>query len=632
MNNTTLDKLQLNDFKKLVKIYCVSSLGKELIDNIKPKTSIYSVDTMLKENKEARNILENSNHIPLEGVFNLNSLTDKVEKGIILNPEELMKTEAFLRGCKKIKNFMENMRFYGETLSSYSLNITDLTSIEEEINFCIKANKIDTNASSELKKIRRKIENCESKIKDRLNKFLTSSSNKKYIQEFLISKRDDRYVIPIKASYKHEVNGVVLDTSSKGNTVFIEPDSVSKFSTELISLKAEESIEEYRILSYLTELIFDKIQEIRINTEVIANYDMIFAKAKYSLNHNCITPNINNHGYIKLVKAKHPLLKGNIVPLDFEIGDKYRSLIITGPNAGGKTVTLKTVGILTLMTQCGFDIPAEEGTSISIFENIFVDIGDNQSIENALSTFSSHIQNIASIINKSNKSTLVLLDEIGSGTEPNEGAALAIAILDELYQIGCITIASTHYGELKKFATMHPDFENAGMMFNKNTLEPLYKLTIGHSQNSNALFISKKMGIRDKVLKKANNYINNKDYEINLIDSRKIRNEEKIDNTIQTYDYEIGDKIRLLDKDDFGIVYTGIDKFNNLQVLYKDEFITVNVKRTKPYLKAKDLYPEGYDLNSLFVSFKDRKLEKDIARGSKNALKKIQKEIKNASH
>nr|WP_288768302.1 endonuclease MutS2 [uncultured Intestinibacter sp.] len=632
MNNTTLDKLQLNDLKELVKIYCVSSLGKELIDNIKPKTSIYSVDTMLKENKEARNILENSNHIPLEGVFNLNSLIDKVEKGIILNPEELMKTEAFLRGCKKIKNFMENMRFYGETLSSYSLNITDLTSIEEEINFCIKANKIDTNASSELKKIRRKIENCESKIKDKLNIFLTSSSNKKYIQEFLISKRDDRYVIPIKASYKHEVNGVVLDTSSKGNTVFIEPDSVSKFSTELISLKAEESIEEYRILSYLTELIFDKIQEIRINTEVIANYDMIFAKAKYSLNHNCITPNINNHGYIKLVKAKHPLLKGNIVPLDFEIGDKYRSLIITGPNAGGKTVTLKTVGILTLMTQCGFDIPAEEGTSISIFENIFVDIGDNQSIENALSTFSSHIQNIASIINKSNKSTLVLLDEIGSGTEPNEGAALAIAILDELYQMGCITIASTHYGELKKFATMHPDFENAGMMFNKNTLEPLYKLTIGHSQNSNALFISKKMGIRDKVLKKANNYINNKDYEINLIDSRKIRNEEKIDNTIQTYDYEIGDKIRLLDKDDFGIVYTGIDKFNNLQVLYKDEFITVNVKRTKPYLKAKDLYPEGYDLNSLFVSFKDRKLEKDIARGSKNALKKIQKEIKNASH
>ena len=592
MNNSTLDKLQLNDLKELVKIYCVSSLGKELIDNIKPKTSIYSVDTMLKENKEARNILENSNHIPLEGVFNLNNLIDKVAKGIILNPEELMKTEAFLRGCKKIKNFMENMKFYGETLSSYSLNITDLTSIEDEINFCIKANKIDTNASSELKKIRRKIENCESKIKDRLNKFLTSSSNKTYIQEFLISKRGDRYVIPITESYKHEVNGVVLDTSSKGYTVFIEPDSVSKFSTELISLKAEESIEEYRILSYLTELIFDKIQEIRINTEVIANYDMIFAKAKYSLNNNCITPDLNNHGYIKLVKAKHPLLKGDIVPLDFEIGEKYRNLIITGPNAGGKTVTLKTVGILVLMTQCGIDIPAEKGTSISIFENIFVDIGDDQSIENALSTFSSHIKNIASIINKSNKSTLVLLDEIGSGTEPNEGAALAIAILEELYEMGCITIASTHYGELKKYATIHPDFENAGMMFDKDTLEPLYKLTIGHSQNSNALFISKKMGIKDKVLKKAVNYINNKDYEIKLIDNNKIRTETPINNKhTTTFDYSVGDKIKLLDKDDYAIVYSPIDKFNNVQVLYNNEFITVNVKRTEPYLKAKDLYP-----------------------------------------
>lgn len=197
--------------------------------------------------------------------------------------------------------------------------------------------------------------------------------------------------------------------------------------------------------------------------------------------------------------------------------------------------------------------------------------------------------------------------------------------------MGCITISSTHYGELKKFATIHPDFENAGMTFDKNTLEPLYKLTIGHSQNSNALFISKKMGIRDKVIKKANNYINNKDYEIKLLDNRKIKTEEKIDNKSKTYDYEIGDKIKLLDKDDYGIVYTKVDKFNNLQVLYKNEFITINAKRTKPYLKAKDLYPEDYDLNGLFVAFKDRKLEKDIMRGSKNALKKIQKEIKKSS-
>lgn len=630
MNNNTFDKLQLNDLKESIKTYCISSLGKELIDKITPKKNIDAVRIMLKENKEARNILKNSNHIPLEGVFNLNALIDKIEKGMVLNPEELMKVEAFLRGSNKIKAFMESMSFYGETLASYALNITDLTSIGEEINYCIKVNKIDSNASSELKKIRRNIDVCEAKIKDRLNKFLTSSSNKKYIQEFLISKRDERYVIPIKAAYKNEVKGVALDTSAKGSTVFVEPDSVSKFSTELISLRAEESVEEYKILSYLTELIFEKIQEIKINTEVIANYDMIFAKAKYSLNNNCITPEINNRGYIKLVKAKHPLLKGDVVPLDFEIGKDYRSLIITGPNAGGKTVALKTVGILTLMTQCGFDIPAREDTVISVFENIFVDIGDDQSIENALSTFSSHIKNIASIINKSNKSTLVLVDEIGSGTEPNEGASLAIAILEELYEMGCITVASTHYGELKKYAQLHPDFENAGMMFDKDTLEPLYKLTIGHSQNSNALFISKKMGIRDKVLKKAKSYIDNKDYEIKLVDKRKLIHEEKSKPALnQSYNYEIGDKVKLLDKNDYAVVYKPVDKFNNIEVLYKDEFIEVNIKRVEPYLKARDLYPEGYDLNSLFVSFKERKLERDIERGSKKALKKIHKEIKN---
>lgn len=630
MNNTTFDKLQLNDFKELIKNYCVSSLGKNLIDNLTPKTTLQAVKTMLNENEEARKILQNSNHIPLEGVFNLDLIIDKVEKGIILMPEELTKIESFLRGCKKIKIFMNDMKFYGEILSSYALNINELEFIEDEINFCIISNKVDSKSSSELKKIRRNIEICEEKIKDRLNKFLTSSSNKKYIQEFLISKRDDRYVIPIKANYKNEVKGTIIDTSSKGSTVFMEPENISKFTSELICLKSNEAIEEYKILSYLTELIFEKLQEIKMNIQIIANYDMIFAKAKYSLNNNFITPKVNDFGYIKLINAKHPLLKGNIVPLNFEIGDDYRSLIITGPNAGGKTISLKTVGLLTLLTQCGFDIPAQKNTEIAIFKNIFVDIGDNQSIENALSTFSSHIKNIATIINKSNKSTLALLDEICSGTEPNEGASLAIAILEELYQKGCITVASTHYGELKKYATLHPDFENAGMMFDKDTLEPLYNLTIGNSQNSNALFISKKMGINDKILKQANNYLNNKDYKIKLIDSRKLSKKASTENTPKkTYEYEIGDKIKLLDQNDFAIVYTPIDKFNNLQVLYKDKFISVNVKNTEPYLKYYDLYPKGYDINSLFVSFKDRKLEKDIKRGSKKALKKIQKEIKN---
>lgn len=603
MNINTFEKLQLNEVKELIKNYCVSSLGKELIEKTNPSGNFNIVKRRLNENKEARKILENSNHIPLEGLFNINPIIEKVEKGMILEPNELISVEDFLRGCRKIKSFMRDKEFYSPKLSSYALNICECINIEEEIKYCIKNNKVDSEASKELKKIRRSIEITEERIKERLNKFITSSANKKYIQEFIISKRDDRYVIPIKASYKNEVDGRVLDTSAKGTTVFIEPSSISKYSLELITLKSEESVGEYKILSYLTELIYEKIQNIKLN----------------------------NNGYIKIVNGKHPLLTKNVVPLNFEVGKDYRSLIITGQNAGGKTVTLKTVGLLTLMTQCGFDICASEDTEISVFEKVFVDIGDNQSIENALSTFSSHIKNIADIMSRANNKTLVLFDEIGSGTEPNEGASLAIAILEEFYKMGCIIVASTHYGEIKKFATNHPHFENAGMMFDKDTLEPMYKLTIGKSEDSNALFISKKMGIKDKVLNKAKSYMIDKNYDFDLISESKksiksIEEEEVLKNLPNL---EIGDKVKLLDYDDYGIVYKTIDKYNNVEVLYKEEFIKVNIKRIELSLKAKDLYPVGYDLNSLFVSFEERKLEKDIARGSKKALKKIQKEIKN---
>lgn len=632
MNLDTFEKLQLNEVKELVKINCVSSLGKSLIDKLEPSGNYSVIKRKLSENKEARKVLENSNHVPLEGLFNIYPAIDKVEKGMILEVTELISCEDFLRGCRKIKGFMLDKEFYSPTLSSYALNITECESIEEEIKFSIKNNKISSEASKELKKIRRNIEICEGRIKEKLNKFLTSSTNKKYIQEFIISKRDDRFVVPIKSSFKNEVDGTILDTSSKGSTVFIEPTSISKYSLELITLKSEEAIEEYKILSYLTELIYDKITEIKLNMEIVSEYDMVFAKAKFSQNNKCITPKINNYGYTKIIKGKHPLLKGNVIPLDFEIGDKYRSLIITGPNAGGKTVTLKTVGLLTLMTQCGFDIPAEENTEISIFDKVFVDIGDNQSIENALSTFSSHIKNIANIMKEANKNTLVLFDEIGSGTDPNEGASLAIALLEEFYQMGCITIASTHYEEIKHFANKHPHFENAGMMFDKETLEPLYKLIIGKSEDSNALFISRKMGIKEKVLQKAESYMDNKNYDFTLINKNKIVQktveEEKI--SLTTFpNFEIGDKVELLDFEDFGIVYKSIDKFNNVEVLYKDEFININARRLKLQLKAKDLYPEGYDLDSLFVSFEKRKLDRDIERGSKKALKKIQKEIRN---
>ncbi|MCJ7691728.1 MAG: endonuclease MutS2 [Clostridiaceae bacterium] len=630
MNINTFDKLQYNELKEIVQSYCVSGLGKDLIDKLQPSTSLKVVESMLNETSEGRALLDTVGHIPLEGIFNVKSIIENIEKGAILEPEELTKLCNFLRGCRKIKDFMEGKEFYAKTLSSYGNSISEFKSIEEEIEFSIRGSLVDSNASKELKKIRRYIENAEGKIQEQLEKFLKSSSNKIYIQEFFVSKRNGRYTIPIKAAFKNQVTGTVVETSSKGCTVFIEPGVISKHMAELVSLKADESIEVYKILAYLTGLIFDNSNKIKINIEVIAVYDMIFAKAKYSRAIDGIKPKINDYGFINIVSGKHPLLKGNIVPLDFNIGTNYRALIITGPNAGGKTVVLKTVGLLTLATQSGFHIAAKNHTEISVFEKIFVDIGDDQSIENSLSTFSSHVKNLAEIINYSNKSTLVLCDEIGSGTEPNEGAGLAIAILEELYHKGCIIMATTHYGEIKNFSKCHSDFENAAMQFENNTLEPLYKLITGKTGESNALWISKKMGIRNSILEKAKKYTENKDYNFDLIRDSKVKKkkEEKDLSCMENYEYEIGDKVFLTEYKDFAIVYKPMDKFNNIIVLYKEDFLEVNEKRLKLELKAEELYPADYDFDVLFVDYVQRKLERDIERGSKKALKKIQKEMR----
>lgn len=625
MDKISLDKLNYYDLKEIVKSYCVSGLGKTLIDKLEPSSNLKVVNRRLDETSEGRKLLDVSYHLPLEGIHNIFPLIDKMDKGGVLEPSDLTMVLDFLRGCRKVKMFLKDKEGYAPTLCSYSENISDLSYIEEEINISIRGSVVDSNASKDLKKIRKQIDTCEGKIKEKLDKFLRNSANKECIQEFFISQRNGRYTIPIKAAYKNKVAGSIVEVSSKGTTVFMEPDIVSKFTSELSVLQAEESMEVYKILAILTEMIYERIKDLKMNVEVISEYDMIWAKAKYSLDIQGIKPKINDYGYTKIIKGRYPLIK-NGVPLDFEIGKDYRTLIITGPNAGGKTVVLKTLGMLTLAVQSGFHIGAKEGTEISIFQDVFVDIGDNQSVENALSTFSSHVQNLARIINESGKSTLLLFDEIGSGTEPNEGAALAIAILEELYHKGCITVATTHYGEIKDYSHNHPDFENAAMEFKKETLEPLYKLTIGKTGDSNALYISKKMGISDSIIERTRTYIENKDYNYETIKESKKKKVKDVESEEKYYDFSIGDKVRLLDKNDSAIIYKGRDEFNNIVVLYNKDFIEVNYKRIKLELKAEELYPEGYDLNQLFVSYKDRKLERDIERGSKKALKKLRKE------
>ncbi|MBS4534501.1 endonuclease MutS2 [Clostridium sp. D2Q-14] len=633
MNNNTFKTLEYSELKERVKEFCVSGLGKKLLDNLEPTRSYDGTKRRLQETSEAKRILNNTNHVPFDGIYDISNIIDKVNKIGQLDSSEIVKVSDFLRGCRRIKKFMIDQEFYAPVLSEYALSLSEFRDIEEEINYSIRNNRVNSSASKNLNRIRRKIDSLEDKIQQKLNKFITSATYKKYLQEFFISKRNDKYVIPVKASYKNKIDGTVIDVSTKGTTVFIEPILVAKLNNELNSLRYEEKLEEYQILAYLTGLIHEKIRSISINLELISQYDMIFAKGKYSSKIEGIEPKINSYGYINIIRGKHPLLEEDCVPLDFTIGKDYRSLVITGPNAGGKTISLKTVGILTLAVQSGFHIPADKNTEISVFENVFVDIGDNQSLQNALSTFSSHMKNISEIINKADSLSLILFDEIGTGTEPNEGAGLAIAILESLYKIGAISISTTHYGEIKNYARNHPDFQNAYMKFNPETLEPLYKMVIGEGGESNALWISKKMGIRDSVLKKARSYINNKNYDYSIVNDNKIRKQEdlvskNIDDSIEE-ELRVGDKVSILQTEEEGIVYKEKDKYNNIEVMVNNDFISLNVKRVRLSIKRELLYPEGYDLNSLFVSYEKRKLDRDIERGSKKALKKIYKEIKN---
>ncbi|WDV44492.1 endonuclease MutS2 [Clostridiaceae bacterium M8S5] len=626
MNTNTFIKLEYKELIEELKKHCISGLGRAMAEKLKPYKNIEAVKKRLTETSQALKILESTNHVPFDGINDVNIIISKLQKYELLTTKEFMLVTDFLRGCRRLKRFMVNQEYIAPMLSNYAHSLTEYPDVEEEINSMINNGKIVDNATKELSRIRRKKYIIEDRIKGRLNEFI--SKNKSYVREHIISKREGKFVVSIVASYKNVIQGSIIDQSSKGTTVYIEPKIVTKLNAELSELKLREQQEEYQILSYLTAIIQENAKGMSINIELISQYDLIFAKAKYSSKIKGIEPNINDYGYINIIKGEHFLLEGNCVPLDIHVGKEYKTLVITGPNAGGKTIALKTVGLLTIATQMGLHIKAKEGSEIAIFENIFVDIGDNQSIKNALSTFSSHMKNIADIINKSDKKTLVLFDELGVGTEPNEGANLAIAILEELYYLGCTTVVTTHYADIKEFASVHLDFQNAHMKFNPETLQPLYKLIIGQGGDSNALWISKKMGLKDRVIKRAEKYITTKNYQYKTIKRDENNNKEKEEDMAQV-DLRIGDRVKLLDTKESAIVYKEVDKYNNIEVKIGKTFKQINIKRIILEVKRENLYPAGYDFNILFKEFSQRKLEKDIKRGSKKALKKIHKDIKN---
>lgn len=630
MNLTTIEKIQFNQVKEQIERHCVSSLGKKRFKKLQLNAKPVVVTTRYNETEEARALLDAKLTMPFMGLSSIDVFMEQLEKGLLLEASSLIDVADFLRSGRMIRRFMEKHESLAPTLIMYARSITEFTEIEDEIYFSIKNGQVADEASKELRRIRRLIAEKESKIEERLSKFLKNKDNQKQIQEFFVSKKNERFTIPIKAAYKNQVAGTIIETSSKGTTVFIEPTAVTKLNDELAMLKVEESTEIYQILATLSGLILENLVPIQLNLETIAEYDMIFARGKYSRLIQGVTPKLNQRGYIHLVNAVHPLIEANAVPLNFTVGEDYRGLIITGPNAGGKTVVLKTVGLLALMTLLGIQLPADEGTEMGLFEGIFVDIGDSQSLENALSTFSSHIQNIADIMQVAPRNSLVLFDEIGSGTEPNEGAALAIAILEEFYQRGNIVVATTHYGEIKRYSEIHPDFINAAMAFDQATLTPLYQLLMGESGESNALWIAKKMNLKEHVIQQAQRYMEDKDYSLTKASIPK--NKTMIDSQTERAEsvslLKKGDRVLLLDYNENGLVFEDNPLRETVTVFYRNDYHEVVPKRLKLEVLATDLYPPDYDLSTLFTSYTERKLDHDINRGSKKALKKIHREIK----
>lgn len=505
-----LNKLEYNEIIKNLGGYCKTYLGKNLCEQLVPNFSYEQVDVLLNETKQADTLLHQKGIPPFYETEELEKYIKVLESNQTLSIKGLLNFAVLLKMCRELKEyFYDDSSVTFEYLEKYFSFLYSNPSIEKNIfDKIIDENTVADNASSKLASLRRNRKNFEQEVKDKLNGFIHSSTYAKYIMEPIVTIRNNRYVIPVKEEYRSYIKGFIHDTSSSGSTLYIEPTSIFELNNKINHIKIEEDIEIERILQILSSSLYEYVDQLKNNLALIASIELIFAKANFGIDSFGIIPVLNNNKYIDLYKAKHPLIdKDKVVPIDISLGKDYVSLLITGPNTGGKTVALKTVGLLLLMAYSGIPIPCSESSSISVFSHIFADIGDEQSIQESLSTFSAHIKNIVEITNITDANSLVLLDELGSGTDPLEGAALAISILSYLKDIGSIVCCTTHYQELKEYALITDGFENASFEFDIENLRPTYKLLVGIPGKSNAFAISKRLGLNEQILNVANSHL-----------------------------------------------------------------------------------------------------------------------------
>ena len=505
--------LEFDKVKALLASKTATSLGKAQALAIRTESEFSIVKRLQEETAEALRLLDEGKRFPFGGAHNIVAAVKHAQLGAVLEAETLMEIGSTAAAIRQIKTFLQEESELAPTLAAYAEALQPLPRLEKQLENAIsEKGEIKDSASTKLGGLRTGIQIAKNRVREQLEKVLHDPNNQKYFQDALVTMRGDRYVIPIKQEYKLNFPGVVHDQSGSGATLFIEPMAVVKLNNDIRELEIEEAKEIEVILSTLSAQADLHRDEIRYDLENMVELDFIFARAALAMEQNANEPIFNTEGKIHLRKARHPLINAKkVVPIDLSLGEDFDLLIVTGPNTGGKTVSLKTVGLLTLMGQSGLHIPALDRSSLSVFDEVYADIGDEQSIEQSLSTFSSHMTNVVSFLDKADRNSLVLFDELGAGTDPTEGAALAIAILSTLHERGIRTMATTHYSELKIYALSTPGVENACCEFDVETLSPTYRLLVGVPGKSNAFAISSKLGLPDYIINKAKDEISEQD-------------------------------------------------------------------------------------------------------------------------
>lgn len=532
INNKTLNKLQYFDILQQVSAFCISSVAKQKVNELLPAVTMEEAQTLILETKQAYDLFQFETSFDLS-VDDLSEVCALARVSSCLSMRQLLQVMRLLRTSRYLQASL--FTDHGIDISllqakAYQLYVDK--ELEEEIDFAILSDEeMNDKASAELYAIRKKIKGINADIKAKLQSYTKNSDLSRYLQDTIVTMRGDRYVIPVKQEYKGYVNGIVHDQSATGATLFIEPMAIVQLNNALREAILEEKAEVQRILQSFTDRISPVSQRILVSQQTICEIDVIFSKVKYAFENKCTLPILNNKGQINLKRARHPLLdKKKVVPISVKLGYDYDVIVITGPNTGGKTVTLKTIGLMCAMAMTGLFVPCQEESELSFFEDIFCDIGDEQSIEQNLSTFSGHISNLRDILDVCKNGHLVLVDEVGAGTEPNEGTALALAVTDFLRNSGAKCVITTHYGKLKEYSLLTPRVENASMEFDLNTLSPTYKLIMGVPGSSNALAIASKLGMRSDVINLAKQNVTdeNSAFEQALANAEKIRKQYEV--------------------------------------------------------------------------------------------------------